>query len=124
MGHRPRRHDASSPRVTNTEPRLAHLPAPEWKGKSIFRAYAGVAALSWVAMPGRFGEESEAVLALISGFLDQPAGEAGAGSAPRAGRRRSPGAVGAPWPAPGMPGEPGMLARRLASNNVDSSFND
>lgn len=71
-------------------------------------------------MPGRFGEESEAVLALISGSLDQPAGEAGAGSAPRAGRRRSPGAVGAPWPAPGMPGAPGMLARRLASNNVDS----
>nr|XP_006205767.2 histone chaperone ASF1A [Vicugna pacos] len=44
-------------------------------------------------MPGRFGEESEAVLALISGSLDQPAGEAGAGSAPR---RRGP--------APALPG--------------------
>lgn len=81
----------------------AHLPASEWKGKSIFRAYAGVSVLSWVAMPSRFGEESEAVLALISGSLDQPAGEAGAGSAPRAGRRRSPGAAGAPWPA--LPGQ-------------------
>lgn len=90
----------------------AHLPASEWKGKSIFRAYAGVSVLSWVAMPSRFGEESEAVLALISGSLDQPAGEAGAGSAPRAGRRRSPGAAGAPWPAlpgrrPGCSGRPG-----------------
>lgn len=77
----------------------AHLPTPEWKGESIFRAYGGVAVLSWVAMPGSFGEESEAVLSLISGSLDQPAGEAGAGSAPRARRRHSPGAAGAPWPA-------------------------
>lgn len=48
----------------------------------MFRAYAGVALLSWVAMSGRFGEESEAVLALIPGSLNQPAGKAGAGSAP------------------------------------------
>lgn len=71
-------------------------------------------------MPGRFGEESEAALALISGSLDQPAGEAGAGSAPRAGRRRSPGAVGAPWPAPGMLRAPGMLSLGLPPTNVDS----
>lgn len=65
-------------------------------------------------MPGRFGEESEAVLALISGSLDQPAGEAGAGSAPR---RRGPATAlpggrgcsraGAPGPAPGMLEAPG-----------------
>lgn len=77
-------------------------------------------------MPGRFGEGSEAVLALISGSLDQPVGEAGAGSPLGATGRRSPGAAGAPGPAlpsrhPGCSGRPGMLARRLAPSNVGSS---
>lgn len=67
-----------------------------------------------MAVPGRPGEENEAVLALISGCLDQPAGEAGAGSAPRrsgpgAGAPRGPRVLpgGTPRPAPGMLGAPG-----------------
>lgn len=72
-----------------------------------------------MAMPGRFGEGSEAVLALISGSVDQPVGEAGAGSAPR---RHGPALsggrgcsrAGAPQPAPrmlGAPGDAGAQAR-------------
>ena len=96
----------------------AHLPTPEWKGESIFRAYGGVAVLSWVAMPSGFGEESEVVLSLISGTLDQPAGEAGTGSALPGGRGCSP--AGASRRAPGMLRAHRMLARRLARTNVDS----
>lgn len=77
-------------------------------------------------MPGRLGEQSEAVLALISGSLDQPAGEAGAGSAPRRRGPVLPGAAGARGPAlpgrrPGCSGRLGMLALRLAQTSVDSS---
>lgn len=105
-----------------TTPPLAPPPAflPGAKGTSLTGADSGVALLSWPAVPGRCGEESEAVLALISGSLDQPAGEAGAGSAPP---RRGPGAgaprgpwvlpAGPPRPAPGTRGTPGMLLRGL-----------
>lgn len=76
LGHRPRRHDASSPRVTNAAPRLP-TSCPEPRGESIFRAYAGVAVLP-AAEPGRPGRSASR---LRAGFcsLDQPAREAGGG---------------------------------------------
>lgn len=45
--------------MTNAAPRLPTF-LPPAEGKSVLRAYAGGALLSWVAMPGRFREESEA----------------------------------------------------------------
>lgn len=86
----------------------AHLPAPPPTagGKPVFAAHGRVAPLRRLVVPSRTGEGSEAVLALIPGSLDQPAGEAGAGSAPP--RRGLPGGRG-PSPALllGMLGAPG-----------------
>ncbi|KAK2114256.1 hypothetical protein P7K49_008522, partial [Saguinus oedipus] len=95
-------------------------------------AHSGVASLSGLAMPGRFREESEAVLALISGSLDQPAGEAGAGSAPPrrglgAGVPRGPRVLFGRSSSAGArdaPGCAGMLARRLPNQRGLLSPND
>lgn len=96
----------------------AHLPAP--RGRQIrAESLRGrcPTLLGGHARPLQGGERG--CRALISGSFDQPAGEAGAGSAPR---RREPGAgasrgrgcspAGAPWPPSGMLRGPGGAGKR------------